>query len=193
MEPFWWNDPSVLMAHPWRFFPDPDGAMSNGYNAIVRFAVYGGILLWAVTHNMLYLVAIPVVMLATFALASWYPAPPPRTGEKFTTLRDHWKAAGAHTAPTPNNPYMNPQVWEYQAPRDPPAPLSAVKDKADAWLGTVDPTQAMNRAQLERSFYTVPADNYEAYKKIFADGLGHPKAAFEGYIPKPGSPERPVA
>jgi hypothetical protein len=89
------------------FFPDVDGPITNAYNALVRFAIYGGIMLFLVFKNSSYLMAIPLVMLATYMLYTL--SPPPR---ELMSLRDHINHIRC-TKPTKENPMMNVMLHEY--------------------------------------------------------------------------------
>lgn len=200
-EPYWWKDPAVLFgANNWtNFFPDPDAPMSDAYNALVRFTIYGGVLLWLVTQNMRYLIAIPAVMLSTFALHAIYP---PKEG---FTARQHIHHISC-TKPTADNPYMNLQVHEISSnPQRSPAcdlSLPAVSKAADSFLrnpadDAMDMNDSRSRKALERSFVaqpvsTVPND-LDSVKKFFYGDWGQSrKHNFEGYVPMHGSQERPM-
>jgi hypothetical protein len=155
IESTWWADPSVLWRHWKHFFPNPNAPISNAYNAIVRFAVYGGILLFMVTRNAAYVTAIPFVMIGTFVM---YQLAPPT--EHMTTMKDAFKHISC-MKPTKDNPMMNVKMHEYtDAPDRPPACNISKKDVATAanqyLMPDFDLGEEANRKALARQFVTMP-------------------------------------
>jgi hypothetical protein len=153
----WWEDPAGLFSNDnWKlFFPNPDGPIVPAYNAVLRFSIYAGFLLFIATRNIAYIAAIPFIMLTTFLL---YKAAPP--GEHMTTMRDAIRHISC-TKPTPANPYMNVMIHDIS---DNPERASACRlnkpdigATADAHLfSTMDLGEEMNYNFLRRSFVTMP-------------------------------------
>lgn len=175
--------------------------MSEAYNALVRFAVYGGVLLFLATQKPMYLAAIPLVMLATYALVQ---AAPADGKEGFTSARKHLEHI-ACMKPTKENPYMNMAVHEYadNPDRSPACDLQrpAIKKAADAALTKthdlyMDTSDETSRRTLERTFVSVPVttscNDLDAVKSFFYGDIRHDKRLTEGYVPRLGSSERPV-
>ena len=76
---------------------------ADSLNSVVRFTVYFSILLFVATQCSTYLLAIPLVLFATFMLFKLFPH-----GAKidaFTVRKPTQK--GAYTEPTNDNPFMN--------------------------------------------------------------------------------------
>jgi hypothetical protein len=189
----WWVDPAGLFSNNhWKlFFPDPDGPLSNANNAIVRFSIYGGVILFLATQKMAYLAAIPFVMLATYALSRVAP-----NGEHMTSLRDTFHHITC-TKPTAGNPFMNVMPHEIASnpERDPACTLSKkdVAAKADAFLFNsgfgADLGEEMNYRFLQRQFVSQPNTNVTpgdtgALANWCFQGTTFSKGAFE----KPAEP-----
>ena len=191
----WWSDPSVLFnKDTWmNFFPDPDSPLANAYNAIVRFSVYGGVLLFLVSRNFNYLLAIPAVMLTTYLM---YQINPPK--EHMSTMRQLYHHI-TKTRPTVDNPLMNVMMHDYtdNPTRDPASSIykKSVRDEVtrDFYAGTniMDLAETRSKKFLERQFITtpnskIPNDQGEFAKFLFKDSNPTPKKHFEGQFALPG-------
>jgi len=165
----WWKDPKVLFSNDnWMyFFPDVDSPLNNAYNAVVRFAIYGGILLWLVTHNTYYLLAIPIVALGTYFVGSVL------NKEGFGSLRDHAKHLNC-AKPTKDNPFMNTLPHELQTGKAPACDISRpeIQKLADDFLVQDLPMDDPRDIHaLRRQFSTVPASTNIADTHSFATFL----------------------
>jgi hypothetical protein len=192
----WWNEPAILFNknHWMNFFPNPDSPITTAYNAIVRFSIYGGIILFAVTRNSNYLLAIPIVMLTTYLL---YQISPPK--EHMATMREQYMSFMG-VKPTVDNPMMNVQVHEYgtNPTRDKAANITNSEIKKEATAAFYKGTKIMDLAEtrdkkfLERQFVTsanttIPNDNGSFAKFLFKDSVKTPKISYEGQFAPPGS------
>jgi hypothetical protein len=191
----WWNDPAILFnkEHLLNFFPNPDAPISTAYNAIVRFTIYGAVILFAVSRNTNYLIAIPIVLLLTYLL---YQVSPPK--EHMMSLKEQYLSYTG-TKPTPNNPLMNVQVHEYSTNpnRDKasnstnPQVKAEITDNLYAGSQVMDLAEARDKKFFERQFITtantsVPNNQENFSKFLMKDVFKAPKIAFEGQLALPG-------
>lgn len=191
----WWNEPAILFNknHWMNFFPNPDSPLTTAYNAIVRFAIYGGLILFVVSKNSNYLIAIPIVMLLTYLL---FQISPPK--EHMATMREQF-AAYTGTRPTPNNPLMNIQVHEYSSNpnRDKASNSTNPEIKKEITQALYSGNTVMDLAEsrdkkfFERQFITnanttIPNDQNSFANFLFKDSFKTPKIAYEGQLALPG-------
>ena len=111
-EQIWFKEPSVLFAQDtWsKFVPTKDMSTTEALNSVVRFSTYFSVLLFFTTRVSAYLMAIPVVMIATVMLHNLFP-----NGKTIETFLAKEKAkSDKFTMPTKENPFMNVLLTEIQ-------------------------------------------------------------------------------
>ena len=158
-EQFWFLDPTNLFTkdNAKQFVPMPNMTTAEGLNAVVRFAVYAGVLLYVVTHNTNYILLIPAVMGLSYILYTLFP-----NGKKLEAFlngkTEHF------TMPTPDNPFMNVLLTDIgdNPDRADAAPVSskAVRvEIAKAFQHTndifMDTSDMFDQAQAMRTFHTI--------------------------------------
>ena len=205
-EQFWFSNPAKLFTkdNAKQFVPTPNMSTAEALNAVVRFAVYAGVLLFVVTHNSNYILLIPAVMGLSYILYTLFP-----NGKKLESFlngnTEHF------TMPTPNNPFMNVLLTESLDNPDRPdaAPISnkEVRAKvAKAFQHTndiyMDTSDMFDQAQAMRTFHTMQSatipndqDGFLAWLSKGSDAPDHSSAPLarggklgsEGYMPARGS------
>lgn len=170
-EQFWLKDPRILFQQDtWTHFV-PMGTMTTveALNAILRFTVYSSVLLALATGAESYIIAIPIVALATIVLQQLFP-----NGKKLEAfLRDvmagkNVLAGGSvreeFTMPTPNNPFMNVLLTEIGDNPDRPdaAPITDEKVREQIYKAFqhtndiyMDTTDLFDQTQAMRTFHTL--------------------------------------
>lgn len=151
------------------FFPDPDAPTTNALNAVVRFSVYGGVLLYFVTNEQKYLYAIPLVLLGTYLAMTLYPP------KEHMTLKDNIKHMNC-ARPTKENPMMNVMIHEIgDTPDRPPAcNLNRPENKKDSdefLFGDLPLDDERDKAALRRQFVSMPVTTVINDTKKFAQFL----------------------
>lgn len=199
-QPFWYTDPSVLFnKNTWYVFvPQPNMPVREALNAIVRFSVYLSAILTATTLNPLYLVFIPIVMLASIFLQAWFPEAK-RMTESFVSGPVVSSYRGTDVSlPTPDNPFMNPQLTDIHKDneRPPAADITRVdvRDKVnEAFAQTsniyMDTTDVFEMVQAQRNFYAVPEDDHGGFLRFLGknEQYSNQKGLSEGYVVAKGT------
>lgn len=177
-EQFWFKDPSVLFREDtWtRFVPMQTMSTAEALNSVVRFTVYSSVLLALSTKCGSYLMAIPIVALASIVLFTLFP-----NGKQLEAFLNGVKET--FTMPTPHNPFMNVLLTEIEDSPDRPdaAPITdpAVRDKiAKAFAKTsniyMDTSDVFDQAQAMRTFHTLQSstipNNQDGFLEFLAKG-----------------------
>jgi hypothetical protein len=159
----WFKDPSILFASDtWsQFVPMPSMSTAESLNAVVRFSVYFSVILFVATGISTYLISIPMVMVASVVLFTFFPNG--KTLEAFLSKAVN-QVSKKYTMPTPENPMMNPLLTEIQD--DPNRPDAAPVTRSDVKLGIyksfqktsdlyMDTTDLFDQAKAMVSFHTL--------------------------------------
>ena len=190
---FWYTDPSVLFnKDTWYVFvPRPDMTVPDALNSVVRFSVYLAVLLFITTLDPLYLLFVPVVMVATVVLNYWFPQAK-KISEQFVSSYVGTKESG----PTDDNPFMNAPLTDIldNPDRPPAADVTRVdiRDRVNkAFSKTsnmyMDTTDVFDLVQSQRNFHTVPEDDHEGLLKFLGKGARSDKLLSEGYVVAKGT------
>jgi hypothetical protein len=206
-EQIWFKEPGVLFApDAWsKFVPTKDMTTAEALNSVVRFSTYFSVLLFLSTGVSGYVMAVPIVMIASILLFNLFPKGV--TIESFTAKE---KSAN-HTMPTAANPLMNVLLTEITDNPDRPdaAPTNrrdvkakvykAFQETSDLYMDTSD---MFDQAQAMRTFHTLQSskvpNDLDGFKSWLAKGLDEPdysstaparnaKLASEGYVKANGS------
>ena len=211
-EQFWFKDPAILFQKDtWsKFVPLQTMTTSEALNSVVRFTIYFAFIMFFATGEGMYMLSVPVVMVATILLGNVFPNG--KTLESFkletTETKNDLKE---YTLPTKDNPFMNVLLTEIKdnpnRPDAAPTMRRDVKDKIyKAFQQTsdilMDTSDLFDQAQAMRTFHTlqsskVPNDQ-DAFLKWLAKGYDAPdyssapparfgKIKSEGYVDAPGS------
>lgn len=167
-EQFWLKDPRILFQQDtWtHFVPMGTMTMVEALNAILRFAVYSSVLLALATGAESYLIAIPIVAIATIVLQQLFPngkkledfLKDVLAGKNVLTMREEF------TMPTPNNPFMNVLLTDIGDNPDRPDAAPITDDKVreqiyKAFQHTndiyMDTTDLFDQTQAMRTFHTL--------------------------------------
>jgi hypothetical protein len=195
---FWLSEPSVLFnKDTWYLFvPTPNMPVSDSLNAVVRFSVYLSVLLFITSLNPLYLLFIPLVMIATVFLNGFFP--------KAKKMVENFSSGGIptgyvgteRTKPTADNPFMNPQLPDIlDAPDRPPADdITKVDIRAkvnEAFVQTsniyMDTSDVFEQVQAQRNFHAVPQDDHAGLLKFLGKNAKSDKLLSEGYVVTKGT------
>lgn len=174
-EQFWFKDPSVLFREDtWtRFVPLQTMTTAEALNSVLRFTMYSSILLALSTKCGSYLMAIPIVALASVILYSLFP-----NGKQLEAFLNGVKSK--FTMPTPHNPFMNVLLTEIQDSPDRPdaAPITdpKVRDAIQtAFAQTsniyMDTGDVFDQAQAMRTFHTLQSSTIPNNQDQFLDFL----------------------
>jgi len=195
---FWLSEPSVLFnKDTWYLFvPTPNMPVSDSLNAVVRFSVYLSVLLFITSLNPLYLLFIPLVMIATVFLNGWFPQAK-KMVENFSSGGIPTGYVGTErTKPTADNPFMNPQLPDIlDAPDRPPADdITKVDIRAkvnEAFVQTsniyMDTSDVFEQVQAQRNFHAVPQDDHAGLLKFLGKNAKSDKLLSEGYVVTKGT------
>jgi hypothetical protein len=207
-EQFWFKDPSVLFtAGTWsRFVPTKDMSTAEALNSVVRFATYFSILMFAATGVGAYVLAIPIMMVATVLLFRVFP-----NGKTIESFVAKMADPENYTMPSAANPFMNVMLTEIQdnPDRGDAAPTSrsdvkkaiykAFQQTSDLYMDTTD---VFDQAQAMRTFHTIQSskvpNDQDGFLKWLAKGFDdpdfssapparHAKIDSEGYVEMNGS------
>ena len=187
-ETFWYFDPAVLFAKDswYRFVPTADMNVPTALNAVVRFSIYLSVLLFVSSMDPLYLLLVPLVMVATLILNSIFP-----NAKKMTESFVSSYIGTEKTQPTPDNPFMNAPLTDIlDNPRRPPADdvtKVSVREKVNkAFSQTsniyMDTTDVFDLVQAQRNFHTVPEDDHAGLLKFLRGTAPSGKELNEGYV-----------
>ena len=184
MEPFWYNDFTVLYdpERITKFYPGKEITYLEKLNAGVRFSIYFSILLFLYkgTTSVFY---IPIITLAiTYYL--WKQVPPEtlKFNEAF-----NGSAVINNLSPTYNNPFMNPNLVVHDPKTFLPKANKVVKFDVNHHIDNIQDTQikekvedafdarlyqgvsdVFNKENSQRQFYHVPSRTYPNDQGAFA-------------------------
>jgi len=197
-ETFWYSDPSILFGPKtwYKFVPTADMSVSAALNSVVRFSIYLSVLLFVSSLQPMYLMFIPLVMLATILLNTAFPSVK-KVKEGFGSgLVVSSYVGDQKSAPTDDNPFMNPSLPDINDnPNRPPAHDVTRKDIRDqvnqAFAKTsniyMDTTDVFDIVQAQRNFHTVPADDHAGLLKFLGKNAKSDKILSEGYVAAKGT------
>jgi len=199
-EPFWYSDPSILFRQDkWAsFVPQPTMSVRESLNAIARFSIYLGLLLFVASRDAWYLILIPVVLGITIALNTTFPEAR-KMVESFASGPVVTGYVGEERSlPTPDNPFMNPQLTDIldNPERPPAAEITSidVRDKVnDAFSQTsniyMDTTDVFDLVQSQRNFHAVPADDHAGFLAFLGKNAQrtNQKGLSEGFVVAKGT------
>jgi hypothetical protein len=204
-EPFWFSEPSVLLSQEtwYKFVPTANMPVSESLNAVVRFSIYLGALLFLSSMNPMYLFIIPLVMAMTVLLNGLFPQAR-RIVETFGNgLVVSGYVGDKESRPSDDNPFMNPHLTDIlDDPTKPPAADITRKDIRDevnaAFAKTsniyMDTTDVFQMVQAQRNFHTVVTDDHGGLLKFLGKGQRTDKLLSEGYVAAKGTvPALPAA
>lgn len=200
MQAFWYEDPSVLFnKDTWYVFvPQPMMPVGAALNAVVRFSVYLAGILVLTTLNPWYVLLVPVVMGLSIVLHALFPEVKKMT-ESFVSGPVVSAYVGTdESMPTPDNPFMNPQLTDIHAEnkRPPAADITRVdvRDKVnDTFAQTsniyMDTTDVFDMVQSQRNFYSVPEDDHGGFLRFLGknEQYSNQKGLSEGYVVAKGT------
>ena len=204
-EPFWFSEPSVLFSQGawYKFVPTAHMPVSESLNAVVRFSVYLGILLFLSSMQPLYLAIIPLVMGTTIALDVLFPQAKKIVETFGNGLVVSGYVGDMENRPSDDNPFMNPHLTDIlDNPNLPPAADVTRKDIRDevnaAFAKTsniyMDTTDVFQMVQAQRNFHTVVTDDHAGLLKFMGKGQRTDKLLSEGYVAAKGTvPALPAA
>lgn len=199
-EPFWYTEPSVLFDKDtwYAFVPQPNMSVRAALNAVVRFSVYLSLLLLLTLREPWYLLIVPVVMGITIVLHGWFPEAK-RITESFASGPVVSGYQGTEVSlPTPDNPFMNPQLTDIQdSPDRPPAAEITTKDVRDkvnsAFAQTsniyMETSDVFDLVQSQRNFHAVPQDDHGGFLKFLGKNgqATNQKLLSEGFVVAKGT------
>jgi len=207
----WFKDPAILFKKDnWnKFVPLQTMTTAEALNSVVRFTIYFAAIMFLATGEGMYMLSIPVVMVATILLGNVFPNG--KKLESFSIQSEHSTSNENHTMPTRDNPFMNVLLTDIKdnPNRGDAAPTMKreIKDKiykafqqtSDIYMDTSD---LFDQAQAMRNFHTlqsakVPNDQ-DAFLKWLSKGWDSPdyssaaparfgKIKSEGYVDAVGS------
>ena len=197
-EPFWFSEPSVLLSQDtwYKFVPTANMPVSEALNAVVRFSVYLGVLLFLSSMKPLYLFIIPLVMAMTIVLNVIFPQARKVVESFGNGLVVSGYAGDLETRPSDENPFMNPHLTDIlDNPMLPPAADVTRKDIRDevnaAFAKTsniyMDTTDVFQLIQAQRNFHTVVTDDHGGLLKFMGKGQRTDKLLSEGYVAAKGT------
>lgn len=192
-EKFWYSDPSVLFsAKSWYVFvPTPHMSVPQALNAVTRFAIYLSVLLFVTSMNPMYVLFVPLVMLATMFLNAWFPE-----AKKITETFVSSYVGTEESMPTADNPFMNAPLTDIlDNPDRPPAADVTRVDVRDevnrAFAQTsniyMDTTDVYDLVQSQRNFHTVPEDDHAGLLRFLGKNARSDKLLNEGYVVAKGT------
>lgn len=204
-EPFWFSEPSVLFSQGawYKFVPTAHMPVSESLNAVVRFSVYLGILLFLSSMQPMYLMIIPLVMGSTIVLDGLFPQAKKIVETFGNGLVVSGYVGDMENRPSDDNPFMNPHLTDIlDNPNLPPAADVTRKDIRDevnaAFAKTsniyMDTTDVFQMVQAQRNFHTVVTDDHAGLLKFMGKGQRTDKLLSEGYVAAKGTvPALPAA
>ncbi len=172
-------------------------SVPEALNAVVRFSVYLGVLLFLTSMDVWYILVIPVVMGISIVLNSVFPQAK-KISEGFVSSY----VGDMKTLPTEDNPFMNPSLVDIHSnPDRPPASRVTdleIRDKVNAAFAQtsniyMDTTDVFDMVQAQRNFHTVPEDDHAGLLKFLGKDARSDKLLSEGYVVAKGTvPELPI-
>jgi len=194
-ETFWYFDPAVLFGKDswYRFVPMANMTVPEALNSVVRFTVYLSALLFLTSMDPMYLLLVPLVMLATIVLNSVFP-----NTKKMTESFVSSYVGSDRTLPTPDNPFMNASLADINDnPNRPPAAEVTdvqVREQVNQSFSQtsnlyMDTTDVFDLVQAQRNFHTVPEDDHAGLLKFLRGKAPSGKTLNEGYVVARGTME----
>lgn len=165
-------------------------------NAVVRFSVYLGALLFLSSMNPMYIFIIPLVMAMTIVLNTLFPQARKVVESFGNGLVVSGYVGDLETRPSDENPFMNPHLTDIlDNPMLPPAADVTRKDIRDevnaAFAKTsniyMDTTDVFQLIQAQRNFHTVVTDDHAGLLKFMGKGQRTDKLLSEGYVAAKGT------
>ena len=170
--------------------------VSEALNAVVRFSVYLGALLFLSSMNPMYIFIIPLVMAMTIVLNVLFPQARKVVESFGNGLVVSGYVGDLETRPSDENPFMNPHLTDIlDNPMLPPAADVTRKDIRDevnaAFAKTsniyMDTTDVFQLIQAQRNFHTVVTDDHAGLLKFMGKGQRTDKLLSEGYVAAKGT------
>lgn len=208
-EEIWFKNPTVLFDRDtWsKFVPTKEMTTAEALNSVVRFSTYFSLILFTATGVGGYVLAIPMVMVATILLHNLFPNG--KTIESF--IAKEKTAVPEYTMPSKENPFMNVLLTEILD--DPNRPDAAPTNRRDvkaevhkAFQATsdiyMDTTDLFDQSQAMRTFHTMQSarvpNDLDGFKKWLSKNLDAPnhssaapsrygKILHEGHVTAKGS------
>ena len=155
MDKFWINDYSILFRKDklTEFFPAESMTKEQKLNAITRFSIYLGVLLYVYNNNTNNLLIPICVMGITYFIYS------NNNIELFTQNESHIQS---YTTSTPENPMKNILVSEMGTTKPRPLPSMLDKNEVSENLNKSiyrDVGDVYNNSHSQRQFYTMPVND----------------------------------
>lgn len=214
MEQIWFKNPTVLFdSNSWsKFVPTKEMTTAQALNSVVRFSTYSSLLLFVATGVGAYMMAVPIIMVATILLHNLFPDG--ATIESFVT-KEKQKVGPVYTMPSKENPFMNVLLTEIQdnPNREDAAPTTRRDIKADVYKSFqqtsdmhMDTSDLFDQTQAMRTFHTIQSskvpNDLDGFKKWLAKDIDAPdyssaapsrngKVLSEGYVAAKGSMKLP--
>jgi hypothetical protein len=166
-------------------------SVPQALNAVVRFSVYLGLLLFLTSMDPWYLLVIPLVMGVSVFLNSWFPQAK-KMSEGFVSSY----VGTEETLPTEDNPFMNAPLTDIlDNPERPPAADVTrvdVRDKVNSAFAQtsniyMDTTDVFDLVQSQRNLHTVPEDDHGGFLKFLGKNARTDKLLSEGYVVAKGT------
>lgn len=185
-EKIWFKDPSILFTpEAWsHFVPMQNMSTTEALNSVVRFTVYFSTLLYLATGVGAYVLAIPIIMIATIVLHKLFPNG--KVLENFVSKLTK-PSNDKFTMPTAANPFMNPLLTEItdnpNRPDSAPTNRKDVKAKiykefqqtSDLFMDTTD---MFDQSQAMRTFHTLQSgtipNDQDGFLKFLSKGVDEP-------------------
>lgn len=156
----WTHDPFVLFhkARVLEFWPHPMHSREEKVNAIVRFAIYAAMLLYAMSKKPKYLA---MGGLAAASVTLFYSARPWGRSEGVPCVQPK-----KLRRPTPQNPFANKMVLEDPADDHPVDDSPEAEEKRDIYFKKglyMNFEDAWNKKSSERQYLTMPDNDQGAF------------------------------
>ena len=160
-EQIWFKEPAVLFApDTWsKFVPTKEMTTAEALNSVVRFSTYFSVLLFLSTGVSGYVMAVPIVMVASILLFNLFP-----NGKTIESFTKQASKSESYTKPTAENPFMNVLLTEIEDDPDRPdaAPTNRRDVKAEMYKAFqhttdlhMDTTDLFDQTQAMRTFHTL--------------------------------------
>lgn len=197
-EPFWFDEPRVLFSKDtWtQFVPQPNMPVKAALNAVVRFVIYLSFLLLLASRDVMYILFIPPVLLASIFFARFFSEPKRLEAFASGPVLTRVSADDETAEPTADNPFMNPQLTDIG--RDfKPAPDITTKETRDKINRAVqrtsnlymDTSDVFDLVQSQRNFHAVPTNDYGGFLAFLGKNgqRTNQKGLAEGYVAAKGT------
>jgi len=161
-DPVWYRAPTVVLQRPLEFFPSRGMTPTERLNAMVRFILYGSVLV-ALYRNDATVLGIGLVVTLVLTLVHMMSHKARKGQEEYDShsIGDNAREGLTKcTAPTKENPFMNTLTNEFSTNKKPPCPQTPCIEKKtqDAFEeGLVrELSDVYNKRASDRQFYTTP-------------------------------------